>query len=270
LLARLALLTAISLFFLVGVPRAETATDTYSYIRQNTDCFSVAFLGAPDSVDADTPFDLNLGYDAWCASTTPGFFGWWDWELRRDASLHYGEFVHQVVWDDPGILVASGGSFRGPPIDWSATVQDSVPAGDYTYTFVAYARYGMGSWHDVAATVALVAGAEPQVCDAAFGPPLSDHENAGRTVPLRWTARSCSDGGFLIDEGAMLNVYRPGGQLLQTSSFTGNKQTGIEIREAQEQYRTQWRTERSWMPGLYTLEVMFSSGDSLSTTVFLD
>ncbi len=244
------------IFVSIPVPiSAATSTDTYLDIT--------ATITAPDTVESNTNFTVTV---------TGG--GVRDYSVSVFA---YG-FYENAVWTYDGnhkISVTSGTLLDGSGIKFGSNFTKNYilnkPAGTYKYTFFFGQRSFGHGWYDVALDVYVtVKEAGPKICDGGWRPPLSDVGNAGKVIPLKFTAYTCENDikEFYRDENVILRVENATGSVVNSFTYTGNPHTGIDIDQVGKQYHVNWNTTKD-MVGTYTIKVLFDSTVFLSRNITL-
>lgn len=207
-----AILLALILIGIAAPVSAATSTDTYLDIT--------ATVTAPDTVESNTNFTVAVTGDG-----------------VRDYSVSvfaYG-FYENAVWTYDGIhkiSVTSGTLLDGSAIKFGSTYSNNYvlnkPVGTYKYTFFFGQRSFGHGWYDVAVDAYItVKEPKPAICDGGWRPPLSDVGNAGKVIPLKFTAYTCTAESkeFYRDENVIVRVENATGTVVNSFTYTGNPHT---------------------------------------------
>ncbi len=250
-----AILLALILVSIAAPVRAGTGTDTYNDIT--------ATITAPDTVESNTNFTVTV---------TGG--GVRDYSVSVFA---YG-FYENAIWTynlNHKISVTSGTLLDGSGIKFGSNFTNNYvlnkTAGTYKYTFFFGQRSFGHGWYDVAVDVYVtVKEAGPKICDGGWRPPLSDVGNAGKVIPLKFTAYVCTSDSkeFYRDEGVIIRVENAAGTVVNNFTYTDNPHTGVDIDQVGKQYHVNWDTTKV-MVGTYTIKVLFDSKVFLSRNITL-
>ncbi len=243
---------------LVSIPVPVSATTGYDQYLDIT-----ATITAPDTAEANTNFTV--------AVTGAGV---------RDYSVSvfaYG-FYENAIWAYDGnhkVSVTSGTLLEGSGFNWgSGYTKNHIlnkPAGTYKYTFIFGQRSFGHGWYDVAVDAYVTIKApKPKICDGGWRPPLSDVGNAGKVIPLKFTAYLCENDTkeFYRDENVIVRVENGAGTVVNSFTYTGNPHTGVDIDQVGKQYHVNWDTTKV-MVGTYTIKVLFDSTVFLSRNITL-
>ena len=217
-------------------------------------------ISAPDSAEPGTDFSVEVA-----GSITGSGFGISAFSLYEDAAWYYNE--KHLVRVESGSLIDEEGFL------WSSSYADTyvlnATAGTYRYTFVFGDRSFGHTWYDVAVEIdVVVADAGPALCGA-WRPLLAGTGRAGRTIPLKFTARTCDTDEFYRDEAVLVEVRSSGGDFIESMVFTGNPHTGVDVNGGAELYHANWDTGRSPAGDTYSVSVFFSAGDTLTRSISL-
>ncbi len=218
-------------------------------------------IAAPDCAEPGTDFSVDVaGFIAGSG------FGVSAYSLYENAEWDYKE-TH-LVRVESGSLIDEEGFL------WGSSYIDSyllnAPAGSYRYTFIFGDRSFGHTWYDAAVEIDVVVEETClALCGAGWRPPLVDTGRAGKTIPLKFTARTCDTDDFYRDEAVLVKVESSAGDLIESLVFTGNPHTGVDMNGGAELYHANWDTGRSLAGDTYTVNVVFSTGDILTRSISL-